>query len=177
MRQLSQPDDGGWNPYLAGALSGVVSVLSVWISGHFLGASTTFVRTAGLLEQVFAPERVEKMDYFIKTVPKIDWQWMFVVGIFIGALIAAVTSKSFRWQALPEMWLERFGPDSKRKRALFAFAGGTVAMFGARLADGCPSGHGLSGSLQLAVSGFISLACFFAGGMIVARLIYGGRAS
>lgn len=176
MKRLSA-DDGGWNPYVAGALSGLVSVCSVWISGQFLGASTTFVRSAGLLEQLFAPERVEKMDYFVKNVPKIDWQWMFVFGIFVGALIAALTSKSFRWQALPDMWEERFGPDSKGKRALFAFAGGTIAMFGARLADGCPSGHGLSGSMQLAVSGFISLACFFIGGMIVARLIYGRTSS
>jgi hypothetical protein len=30
----------------------------------------------------------------------------------------------------------------------------------------------LSGSLQLAVSGFIALVCFFAGGIIVAKLIY-----
>jgi len=136
MRPLPFSEDGGWNPYLAGALSGIVSVLSVWISGNFLGASTTFVRSAGLLEQFFAPERVEKLEYFVKTTPKIDWQWMFVVGIFIGALIAAVTSKSFRWQGLPAMWQERFGPNSHGKRAVFAFAGGTIAMFGARLADG-----------------------------------------
>lgn len=177
MAQKNDSSDGGWSPYVAGALSGLVSVLSVWISGHYLGASTTFVRTAGMLEEVFSPERVAQMDYFIKTVPKIDWQWMFVVGVFFGALLAALTSGSFRWQALPTMWQERFGSDSRGKRALFAFVGGVVAMFGARLADGCPSGHGLSGSLQLAVSGFISLACFFIGGMIVARLIYGRKTS
>jgi uncharacterized protein len=136
MRSLPPSDPGGWNPYLAGALSGLVSVLSVWIAGQYLGASTTFVRTAGLLEQLFAPERVATMEYFIKTVPKIDWQWMFVVGIFVGALLAALTSKSFRWQGLPDMWQERFGPNSKGKRGVFAFAGGTIAMFGARLADG-----------------------------------------
>lgn len=136
MRSLPPSDPGGWNPYLAGALSGLVSVLSVWIAGQYLGASTTFVRTAGLLEQLFAPDRVASMEYFIKTVPKIDWQWMFVVGIFLGALIAALTSKSFRWQGLPDMWQERFGPNSKAKRAVFAFGGGTIAMFGARLADG-----------------------------------------
>lgn len=172
-----EKNDDGWNPYLAGALSGLVSVISVGVAGQFLGASTTFVRTAGMVEKVIAPERVSQLDYFIKTVPKIDWQWMFVVGIFIGALIAAVTSGSFRWQALPDMWQERFGSKSRGKRALFAFVGGTIAMFGARLADGCPSGHGLSGSLQLAVSGVISLISFFVGGMIVASLIYGRRSS
>jgi ABC-type phosphate/phosphonate transport system permease subunit len=136
MKPSSPSTDGGWNPYLAGALSGLVSVFSVAIAGHFLGASTSFVRTAGMLEELLAPQRVEQMDYFIKTVPKIDWQWMFVVGIFCGALLAAVTSRSFRWQALPDMWQQRFGADSRKKRALFAFAGGTVAMYGARLADG-----------------------------------------
>jgi hypothetical protein len=136
MRPRLTSGDGGWNPYLAGALSGIVSVISVWLTGHFLGASTTFVRSAGMLEQFFAPERVEKMAYFVKNVPKIDWQWMFVFGIFIGALIAAMTSRSFRWQGLPEMWQQRFGPNSHGKRAAFAFVGGTIAMFGARLADG-----------------------------------------
>jgi hypothetical protein len=136
MPSATQTGDGGWNPYVAGALSGLVSVFSVAVAGHFLGASTTFVRAAGMLEKFVAPERVAQMEYFVKTAPKVDWQWMFVVGIFIGALIAAVTSGSFRWQALPDMWQERFGPDSRGKRALFAFAGGTVAMYGARLADG-----------------------------------------
>lgn len=126
----------GWNPYVAGALSGLVSVFSVWITGNYLGASTTFVRAAGMVEQVVAPEHMATLDYFDKIAPKIDWQWMFVVGIFIGALIAATTSGSFRWQALPDMWQVRFGSNSRAKRALFAFFGGTVAMYGARLADG-----------------------------------------
>jgi hypothetical protein len=132
---MEKRDDGGWSPYLAGALSGVVSILSVWIAGQFIGVSTTFVRTTGMIEKILAPERVAQMEYFIKTVPKIDWQWVFVAGIFIGSLIASTTSGSFRWTALPDMWEARFGI-SRVKRGLVAFAGGTVGMFGARLADG-----------------------------------------
>lgn len=164
--------DRGWNPYLAGALTGVVSTLSLWISGKYFGASTTFVRTAGMIEKSFDAERVGAMAYFIKEVPKIDWQWMFVLGVFFGSLIASTTSGCFQWQALPEMWQARFGP-SRSKRALTAVVGGAVAMFGARLADGCPSGHGLSGTMQMAVSGFIALSCFFIGGVLVARMLYG----
>ncbi len=131
-----QQQDGGWSPYLAGALSGVVGVLSVWFAGQFLGASTSFVRTAGMIEQFFGPERVAQMAYFVKTVPEIDWQWMFMVGILLGAAIAAVTSGSFKLQAVPDMWAARFGAGSTVKRAVVAFVGGVVAMFGARLADG-----------------------------------------
>lgn len=125
----------GWSPYLAGALAGLLIVFSVWMSGKYVGASTTFVRSVGFIEQIFDAERVANMPYFIKTIPKIDWQFMFVIGIFFGALIAASTSNTFKLQAIPPMWEKRFGP-GRGKRALIAFVGGVIAMFGARLADG-----------------------------------------
>jgi hypothetical protein len=174
---MKQVEQGSWNPYLAGGLAGLVGVLSVWVPGKYFGASTSFVRAAGMIEKLFAPERVAKMPYFIAKAPVVEWQWMFVIGIFLGALLAALVSGSYRWQALPDMWTARFGERSVARRAGVAFVGGLILMFGARLAGGCPSGHGLSGTLQLAVSGYIALVCFFAGGLFVARQIYreGGR--
>lgn len=133
MEERQEPK--GWNPYLAGALTGLLIVLSVWFTGKYVGASTTFVRSVGYIEKVFSPERVGAMEYFKKELPKIDWQFLFVVGIFIGSLISSTTSKSFRWQAVPKTWESHFGP-SKVKRAIVAFIGGAIAMFGARLADG-----------------------------------------
>ena len=128
-------DNKGWSPYFAGALSGLVTIFSAWISGYFLGASTTFVRVAGMIEEIVDPEKVKVMDYFIKFVPQIDWQVMFIIGIFIGSLIASTTSKTFRFKGVPDMWERRFGK-SPIKRGLVAFIGGIIAMFGARLADG-----------------------------------------
>ncbi len=125
----------GWNPYLAGALTGLLLVLSVWFTGKYVGTSTTFVRSVGYIEKAFNSERVGAMEYFKKEAPKIDWQFLFVIGIFIGSFISSTTSKSFRWQAVPSTWESRFGP-SKVKRAIVAFIGGAIAMFGARLADG-----------------------------------------
>ena len=61
-----------WSPYIAGACAGLVLVLSVWFTGKYFGASTSFVRSAGLIEKIFSAERVGRMDYFVKTVPKID---------------------------------------------------------------------------------------------------------
>lgn len=168
MRQSSK-----WSPYLAGALSGGVSIGSIWFVGKYFGASTTFVRTTGMVENLFTPERVAAMPYFLKEVPIIDWQWMFVIGIAIGSFIAAVTSGSFRWQSVPDMWNRKFG-SRIMPRAITAFLGGIIAMFGARMADGCPSGHGLSGVTQLAVSGVIALLCFFIGGLITANWLYKG---
>ncbi len=132
---MALPEHRGWNPYFAGGLAGIVSILSVWISGKFFGASTTFVRSVGMLEGLVGPERVARMEYFIKETPKIDWQWLFVVGIMLGALVASKTSRTFFWKAVPDMWERRFGP-SRWKRGTAAFLGGLVAMFGARLAFG-----------------------------------------
>jgi uncharacterized protein len=125
----------GWSPYLAGALSGLVSILSVWLAGKYLGASTTFVRSAGLIQNLVMPEQVSDTEYFRQNLPQIDWQWMFVAGIFLGAFLAAKTAGDYRWQALPPMWEKAFGA-GRLKRGLVAFVGGAVAMFGARLADG-----------------------------------------
>jgi uncharacterized membrane protein YedE/YeeE len=45
------------------------------------------------------------------------------------------------------------------------------------MADGCPSGHGFSGMMQLSVSSFVALAMFFSVGVLVATFVYGRRSS
>ena len=132
---MNEIQDKGWSPYISGALSGVVLVLSVLIAGKYFGASTTFVRTSGLIEKIFSPEHVKGLAYFQSEVPKIDWQFMFVVGVLIGAFISAITSNSFSLIAVPPMWEKRFGVN-KIKRAIIAFLGGIIVIFGARLAGG-----------------------------------------
>jgi uncharacterized membrane protein YedE/YeeE len=171
--ELNKKEEGGWSPYVAGGLSGLVIIVSVLWTGHFFGASTSFVRSAGMLGKVVGPERVSQLEYFVRYLPKFDWQLMFVIGIFVGSLIASLWSGTFNWQGVTDMWAERFGP-SPVKRGIVAFFGGIIAMFGARLAGGCPSGHGLSGIIQLAGSGLIAMVFFFIGGIIMTQIIYSG---
>ena len=172
--------DNGWSPYLAGALVGLLAVVSVWATTvmmgktNYLGASTTFVRAAGLLERAMAPERVAANEYFTTSKVKVDWQFMLVGGIFLGALVSSVTDRSFKLESVPPVWAKRFGK-SPIKRALGAVLGGMVAMVGARMADGCPSGHGLSGMMQFSVSSLAALCLFFGVGIAVAAMVYKGR--
>ena len=70
---MEERKDRLWNPYVSGALAGVLSVASVAFAGKYLGASTTFVRAAGYVEKAFGPERVAQMAYFMKEAPKIDY--------------------------------------------------------------------------------------------------------
>lgn len=166
-----------WRPYLAGALVGVLAIASVLVStktlgkAKYLGASTTFVRAAGLVEGTVAGSHVQNNAYFQAKKVKVDWQFMVLAGILIGAFAASLMDGSFKVESVPPVWSERFGHNVS-VRATGAFLGGIVAMFGARLAGGCPSGHGLSGLMQLSISGFIAMAGFFGAGVIVAHLVY-----
>ena len=124
-----------WSPYAAGALTGVLICLSVLVAGKYLGASTTFVRVAGMVEKTFVPEYVSANPYFVKTKIKLDWQMMLVVGIVLGAFWSSKLSGQFKGTPVPPMWEKKFGPDRTR-RYMTAFLGGVIAMFGARMAGG-----------------------------------------
>ena len=166
-----------WRPYVAGALAGVLATASVLVStkmlgkAKYLGASTTFVRAAGLTESAVAPKHVENNAYYQSKKVKVDWQFMMLAGILIGSFTASLADRSFKLESIPPKWADRFG-SKVGTRAIAAFIGGIIAMFGARMAGGCPSGHGMSGLMQLSVSGFIAMAGFFGGGVAVAHLVY-----
>ncbi len=168
---------GRWSPYLAGALAGVLAVASVAVSTkylkspNYLGTSTTFVRVAGMIESRFAGERVAKNTYYQSAGMEIDWQMMLVAGIFVGALFSSVAGGTFEFELVPGIWRDCYGTNMV-KRAFAAFFGGAVAMYGARWAGGCASGLGLSGMMQLGLSGVAAMAAFMVGGMIAAHLLY-----
>lgn len=162
-----------WSPYIGGFIIGVLSWFA-FLTVKPLGTSTTYVRTAGMIEKLFAPEHVANLPYFAAKVPKVDWQWMLVLGIVIGSYVSAKLSGRFQLSFIPPMWEDRFGT-GRVKRWAVAFVGGIITMFGARMAGGCPTGHGISGGLQLAVSGWVAIVFFFLGGIITAKILYRGR--
>ena len=163
--------------YILGALLGILAIVSAvattYLLGrtNFLGTTTTLVRMAGFIERLFSPESVAYSTYYSNIGIRVDWQFMLVIGIAIGSFISAIVTGTFKIELVPPVWKERFG-SSAAKRAIFAFFGGILAIFGARLAGGCPSGHGLSGLMQLSVSGFVAMFFFFVVGILVARIIY-----
>ena len=126
---------GSWNPYLAGALTGPLIVLSAYLTGNFFGASSSFVRTAGFIERVLSPAHVAQLGYFSRFAPRIDWQWFFLAGVCLGALGSALLSRDLAWRGVPPMWGSRFGP-GRALRAMASFAGGFVMLVGARIAGG-----------------------------------------
>jgi uncharacterized membrane protein YedE/YeeE len=160
-----------WSPYAVGIGIGILSWFTFLISRKPLACSTSFARTSGMIEKLFAGKKVELKPYYQKIGLAVDWQWMLVVGVIIGSLIAALLSGDFRWQWVPPLWAAAFG-DNPLLRVIVALVGGGFIGFGARWAGGCTSGHGISGTLQLAVSSWISAISFFIGGILTAHIIF-----
>jgi len=160
-----------WSPYIVGVGIGILSWLSFLISRKPIACSTTFAKASGMIEKLFRGKKVDLKPYYQKVKLVVDWQWMLVVGIVIGSLISAWLSGDFHWQWVPSVWAAAFGSDPSL-RVIVALVGGVCIGFGARWADGCTSGHGISGTLQLAVSSWISAICFFIGGILMAHMIF-----
>ena len=160
-----------WSPYAVGIGIGVLSWLSFLISKKPLGTSTTYAKTSGMIERFVRGPDVGLKPYYQKIKLDIDWQWMLVMGIVLGSLLSALLSGDFSFEWVPALWLSAFG-NSPVSRVIIAMLGGILLGFGARWADGCTSGHGISGALQLAVSSWISAIAFFLSGILTAHILF-----
>lgn len=167
-----------WNPYVVGAAIGILSWIVFAVVDKPLGVTTSLTALAGACAAPFVgAETVAANAYFKQHVFKFDYGMLFLGGIALGGFLSALISGSFRAETIPTIWRERFG-GSVAKRMLAAFVGGVLAMFGARLADGCTSGNGISGSLQLAVGGWTFFLTLFAFGILTSLALFGpGRSS
>ena len=172
---MSRALSSALSPYAAGAGIGVLSWLAFATAKKPIGVTTSFESTAAAIEQRVAPRLSHVNAYLAKReeVPKIDWEWMLTAGIAVGSYLAARGEGATRGDRVPLLWRRRFGA-SRARRYAGAFAGGALMMFGARMAKGCTSGHGISGTMQLAGSSWLFSAVMGATAVTVARAVFGG---
>lgn len=162
-------------PYLAGAGIGVLSWIVFVVVANPIGVTTAGAQVAGgVAAMVAGQDAVAANPYWARNPLRLDYGTLFLVGTFLGALAAALAHREFRVETVPAVWRERFG-GSVTLRFAAAFVGGAIAMYGARLANGCTSGNGISQGLQLAVVGWTFLAAMFASGVLTAWLMFRAR--
>jgi hypothetical protein len=169
-----------WSPYAVGIGIGLLSWCTFYFMGKALGTSTSFVGAAGAGLCSVAPEHASSNAYLLKEYgakdggfkPIFDWQMALDFALIAGAFLAAWFGRTLKAESVPTLWAQRFGP-STAKRYAAAFVGGVILIFGARMAGGCTSGHGISGSLQLAVSSWTFFVAMFLSGVVTAALLFG----
>jgi hypothetical protein len=167
-----------WSPYAVGAGIGALSWFTFATVKKPLGVTTPFESTAAALGQRFAPRLSQANAYVAASdeVPKLDWEWMVTAGLVLGSFLSARASGDRDLGIVPGRWALRFGAKPSR-RYLGAFLGGALMMFGARMAKGCTSGHGISGVMQLAASSWLFAPLMGASASLVARALVGKRGS
>lgn len=160
-----------WNPYAAGVILGLVLLGSFVIVGNGLGASGAANRAAVAAVHAVAPAATESNAYFADYVgpgknPWDDWLVYEVLGMILGGALGAYASGRMRRGV-------RMGPrvTSRFRRLAFAFAGGVVMGFAARLARGCTSGQALTGGSVLSLGSWAFMMMVFAGGYAAAWFV------
>ncbi len=164
-----------WSPYLAGALLGLVYVISIAVAGIVPGASGAFENVGGLIAKYVAPNLANNTYFNFVMPPGISWEVILLVGVMAGAFVSAKLSGDFKLAAVPDaQWRAVFG-SSVAKRWLVAFIGGVILEIGAGIAGGCTSGLAIGGGLFLAPAAFLFIGGMFISGIPTALLMYWRR--
>lgn len=162
--------DRAWSPYLAGIVIGLLQIPAFLVLDTALGTSSSYVTLGDSVAAWFDPA-VTRIDYAARHLSgaKNWWQVAVVLGITLGAYLSSRRSGTRRTGVSPA-WARAMGSAGQANRFVLAFLGGFVMLAGARIADGCTTGHGISGMAQLAVGSIVAVCAMFAGGIATAFL-------
>jgi uncharacterized protein len=160
--------DKAWSPYVAGVIIGLLQIPTFLLMDTALGASSSYVTIAAHVAASI-DSRIHEVKYLASHMwgPKNWWQVAVVIGIAVGAYLSMRLSGARR-KAISPAWARTMGTPNLVTRAPVAFVAGFIMLFGARIAGGCTSGHGISGMAQLSTGSTLAVAAMFAGGIFTA---------
>lgn len=167
---FNRPEKPYVHPYVGGVLLGIVLFLAFLLTRNGLGASGGLNRLIAAAEDVVASEHIDQTPYLLKLAggslnPLDDWSVPVVIGAFLGGAVAGLLNGRTKFEI-------NKGPNiSNTKRLLFAFVGGVLFAYGARMARGCTSGQALSGGATLSAGSWALMMCIFAGAYALAYFV------
>jgi uncharacterized membrane protein YedE/YeeE len=171
-----------WPWYVAGPLIGLTVPLVYLYGGRKWGISSTFRDFCAAI----APRRPEYFRYDWRE--RGGWRLAMAVGLVLGGALATlagspdvaisaatradltalhisdfsgvVPSELFSWRSLLTL-----------PGAVVILVGGFLVGFGTRYADGCTSGHSISGLATLRVTSLVATVAFFVGGLLSTHVL------
>jgi uncharacterized membrane protein YedE/YeeE len=176
---LSRP----WPWYVAGPLMGLMVPLLLLIGNRAFGISST-------LRHICAACVPGRTPFFRYDWKKELWSLTFAAGIVLGGVLGGIVfrnpapvalSTAARDQlasmgvtdltGLHPAELFTFQSLASPRGLLLIVVGGFLVGFGTRYANGCTSGHSITGMASLNWPSFVATAAFFAGGLVMTWLI------
>jgi hypothetical protein len=145
------PDQLPW--YIAGPALALLVVGLFLVANQPLGASGAYVNTAKTV-------RREK--------DAVTWRAWYFAGIFLGGGLAAALGSGIDlrsgYEPMRAVW-------PLGVTIVVIFLGATVMGYGARLAGGCTSGHGICGTAQRSPASWVTTATFMATAIAVTGIL------
>lgn len=149
---------GLWNWYIAGPLIGLFVPILLIVGNKMFGISSSFVHVCAMA----LPKA--KRDFLSYDFKINAWKFYFVLGILLGGFVSDNFLSSENIAYLPEQYYSLSG-------FVQLFIGGVFVGFGTRYANGCTSGHAITGLSLLQTSSLKSTLAFFASGMIYTTIV------
>ncbi len=148
------------NPYLGGALLGLVLVAAFWVSGRGLGASGASKSAIVAVVKTVSPSHAENTAFYKDYLtshpnPLKEWLVFQMLGVIVGGFISGAIAGRLKFK------VEKSPKITNKTRIIFAVIGGILFGFGSQLGRGCTSGSALTGMAVLSLSGFLSMAAIF----------------
>ncbi len=174
-----------WPWWFTGAMI-TFTMLAIRFMGHYFGISSTF-RTLCAIGG--AGRRIPFFNYDWKSH---TWNLAFAVGTILGGFIAhqfLTPDQAVHISSATVTDLEAMGiavdQSTLVPHSIFSFdglttlpgfimivIGGFFVGFGTRYADGCTSGHAITGLSSLQLPSLIAVVGFFIGGLVATHLLY-----
>jgi uncharacterized membrane protein YedE/YeeE len=142
----------GIEPYLIGGIIVGIGVSLIYVLTGLHATQSSFFTTTLSWFTKFAHFQEKR------NLEERDWRLVLALGVISGALIYTFTlSPTGLWVTKVDLWR--------------LTVGGLLVGIGARLSNGCTSGHGISGLASLSTTSLYAVITFMATGIITAHLL------
>jgi uncharacterized protein len=112
-----------WSPWATGIILAFLFLISLYLLDEPVGTTTAY---SDLIDN--------GKDAVNRIVPTINWQVIFLIGVFIGSFIAGIAGKNFKLQLFPEDHLNKGPSFYLTLGPVYSFLGGLLVMAGLILA-------------------------------------------
>lgn len=153
-----------WPAWVAGGAIGVLAFAQRWLTDQPLGCSAAFgnacARMGSKLTLFQGPAHSTATD----------WKLWFLVGIFLGGLLASLSTGAWAQPTHFGAFYTALLPQSDAGRVLWWLFGGVLIGMGSRLAGGCTSGHTINGVAMGSPASIVASIFFFAAAVGTAQI-------
>lgn len=147
-----------WHPAASGMVVGLLQLPAALLWDELIGSSQAYVTLVGRAASAVGLRGTAYLAKYAEL--KNFLQVAFMAGAVLGSWLSSTLARGVAdvaWAPVSIPWLE-------------SAAGGFALVFGARMAAGCTSGHGISGTSTLATCSFVATAGMFGGAIALTWL-------